>query len=127
MKKLLIIAFLIPQLAFANFTCKRGQGITKTEKGFLYTKDCHTQVGKVIKENESRKEEIKELRKTIKLKDLAINTQIQRVEMWQTTTFKLEDRIITYRKLDRYENTLWFVLGIVVTGAAVYGAGQLND
>ena len=126
MKKLILITLLIPQLAFANFECKRGKGITKTPEGYLYTEKCHSAVGKVIKENESRKQEIAELRKSIKLKDLAIVTHKQRVNEWQATTFKLEDRIHTYRKLDRYENTLWFVLGIVVTGAAVYGAGQLK-
>lgn len=126
MRKFLIITMLIPQLALASFPCKRGEGITKTSEGYLYSEKCHTAVGVVIKENESRKQEIVKLRDTIKLQDLAITKNLERVEIWQQTTFKLEDRIITYKKLDRYENTLWFILGIVVTGAAVYGAGHLK-
>jgi len=126
MRKLLIIALMIPNLALANFTCKRGSGIIKTSKGFLYSSKCHIEVGKLVQTNTLREEEIKELRNTIKLKDLAITKQESRVDIWQTATFKLEDRYNKEAKFDKYENWLFFTLGIIVTGAAVYGAGQLQ-
>ena len=100
--------------------------IKKVPEGYLYTKECHVQVGKNVKELKAKKEEVKELRKAIELKDLALKVSYDRVERWQTTTFKLEDRVNTIEKYNDAQKVLYFVIGVGVTSLAVWGAGQLK-
>lgn len=93
---------------------------------FIYSAECHKKVYKLIQEAKKREEQVEELNKTIKLKDLAIDTHMDRAEKWRKTSYELEDRVITMQKIKKYNDWLYFGLGFLAAGLAVYGAGQLK-
>lgn len=124
MVKLFITLLLIPQLLYA--ACNPKTDIVKTSTGWQYSNDCHIEVGKKIKQGEKYKEALAEAEKVIELKDLALTVQYDRVDMWQQTTFKMEDRLLKVERLNKTDHWIWFGIGIIVMGAATYGAGQLR-
>jgi len=127
MKKIifLIILCLLSNSAFAE--CDFATGVSKTPSGtYEYTKECHIFVGKTIQDNDTKTQQVEKLNKALDLKDLALEKSDQRAQLWRDTSFKLEDDV---QKMNSYRNTnQWinFGLGILVTGAAVWGAGQLR-
>ena len=127
MKK--IISSFITILFISNpvFACDFSKDIQKTEDGsYTYTKDCHITVGKTVKKLGLKEQQVDKLEEVIELKDLAIVKGHERIDLWMNTSFKLEDRVNTIDRLKERNKWLYFGLGIIVTGAAVWGAGQLK-
>ena len=124
--RLIAVLMLISSLCFAKFDCSRNNGIKKVQGGYLYDARCHALVGVVVKENELQKEQITELKRTIELKDLALTKSDQRAAMWQATAFKLEDRIYTLDRIKTYNSTIYFILGILTTSAAIYAGSKVT-
>lgn len=106
--------------------CKWATGIKKTEGGYLYSDECHGRVGFLVKDVDDLNKEVESLRKTIDLKNLALDKADERVMLWRKESYEQFQYLQTQQQLARKNETLWFVLGIVVTGAAVWGAGQLR-
>lgn len=128
MKKLicLIISFgMFTNIAFAG-DCKWADGTKKVEGGYLYTDSCHNRVGVTLRDNDDFKVEVEALRKTIDLQKLVIEKADERTILWRNESYEQFDRLQKQASMNEYQKTLWFVLGIVVTSAAVYGAGQLR-
>jgi hypothetical protein len=100
--------------------------VKRTEAGFLYTADCHSRVGILTKDLDDRAIEVESLRKAILLKDAALDVADQRTMLWRKESYEQFERLQKQTEMSRKTETLWFVLGIVVTGAAVWGAGQLR-
>lgn len=90
-----------------------------------YSKECHIKVGEMKRDLEIANKQVETLNKAIELKDLAMAKSNERVELWMNTTYKLEDRLNKIDSLQSKNNWIMFGLGVVVTGAAVWGAGQL--
>jgi hypothetical protein len=124
MSLILSASVFLSSTAFAE--CKWATGVTKVEQGYLYTPECHARVGTTVKDLEDRETEVAALRKTIELKDLVITKADERTVLWRNESYEQYDRLMKQQELSRKNETLWFVLGIVVTGAAVWGAGQLR-
>lgn len=124
MKKILITFLVIPQFVFGQ--CNFSVDIKKVNNGYLYTKECHKEIGKIVKQNTLRQEQIDELKKTITLKDLAVNTHIKRVDMWRDTSYNLENRIHKIQRWKKWNDWTFFAIGVLTTSAAVWGAGQLR-
>lgn len=128
MKKLInvfvCLAMLSSSSAFAE--CKWATGIKKTEGGYLYSDECHGRVGLLVKDMDDLNKEVESLRKTIDLKNLALDKADERVMLWRKESYEQFQYLQAQQELARKNETLWFVLGIVVTGAAVWGAGQLR-
>ena len=93
---------------------------------FLYTKDCHLEVGKLVKESKIRKEQVTNLNKSLTLKDLAITKADARISLWKDTTYKLEDRMLKQRKYSRLNNTLIFGSGVLTVILSAWAMGQLR-
>lgn len=110
----------------SNAECDWSTGIKKTDAGYLYNSECHGKVGVLVKDLEDREKEVISLRKTIELKDLIIVKADERTILWRNESYEQFDRLQKQSAASDYNKTLWFVLGIVVTSAAVYGAGQLR-
>ena len=121
---LLVGSMLFSNIAFAD--CKWATDVKKVSDGYLYTEECHGRVGVVVKDLEDREKEVTSLRKTIEFKDLALVKADERVMLWRDESYEQFDRLQKQTALSRKNDMLWFVLGIVFTGAAVYGAGQLR-
>jgi hypothetical protein len=100
--------------------------VKKQGNSYLYSKECHDKVNKLQKETQLREEQVGELKKSIELKDLAIDKGLERVELWKESSYDLEDRLHKVRKYESYNSWVYFTLGVFVTGVAVYGAGQLK-
>jgi len=115
---------LISNLAFAE--CDFSTGIKSLPDGtYSYSAECHKRVGKMVLDLKDREEEVAKLNKTIELKDLALSTQEKRAEMWMGTSLKLEDRVNALDKSNSTTQWLFFGLGVLTMGAAVYGASRL--
>lgn len=111
-------------LAFAE--CDFSTGITPLGDGtFKYSGECHRKVGQLQQENKTKDAQLADLTKAIELKDLAISKADQRTQLWMDTSYKLEDRLNKIDELRSKNEVLYFALGVVFTGAAVWGASQL--
>lgn len=121
---LILAISLFSNIAMAN--CEWATGVKKVEGGYLYTPECHGRVGILVKDLEDREKEVINLRKGLELKDLALAKSDERIMLWRNESYEQFDRLQKQSELARKNETLWFVLGIVVTGAAVWGAGQLK-
>ncbi len=127
MKKLVSLVLALSMLSSTAFAeCKWATGVTKIEGGYFYSNECHGRVGMLVKDLEDRETEVAALRKTIELKDLVITKADERTILWRNESYEQFDRLQKQASLSRKNETLWFILGIVVTSAAVYGAGQLR-
>lgn len=123
--KYIILAIFMINTAYAE--CNFATGITPNQDGsYTYSKECHLQVGKNVRELSLLKEENKKLRETIELKDLALVKQEERVQLWMDTTYKLEDRINNIERLQETNKFLYILMGVGLTAISVYGAGQLR-
>lgn len=124
MIKYTLIILLTINIAYAD--CDFSTDITKVDGGYLYTTECHLEVGKNQKRLTLLESENLELRKSIELKDLALVRQQERVQLWMDTTYKLEDRINTIDRIQSTNKLLYILMGVGLTTIAVYGAGQLR-
>lgn len=128
MKKLMCLIMAVTMACSSAFAgdCKWADGTKKVEGGYLYTNDCHARVGLTLRDNDDLKIEVQELRKTIDVQKLVIEKADERTILWRNESYEQFDRLQKQASMNEYQKTLWFVLGIVVTSAAVYGAGQLK-
>lgn len=128
MFKRIVILVCALQIANPALGCEFSKDIQRNEDGtYTYTRDCHVEVGKKLDELDIRLLQIEDLKSSLDLKDLALQKSEERIELWRETSFKLEDRVNKIEKYKSQQQWYWFALGIVVTGAAVWSAGQLND
>lgn len=118
MKSKLLLFILLPRLVFG--ICVPSRDIKPVGDLYHYTGDCHIEVGKEIKKAQERK-------KIIELKDLAIEVQIKRADKWEKTATDLENKLDKIEELNKEKQWLYFGLGILLMGAATYGAGQLRN
>lgn len=127
MKKLITAILLFCTLSnVALADCDFSTGITPGPNNtFIYTGECHRKVGQLVQDNAAKDKTIGELNQVITLKDLAITKADERTQLWMNTSFKMEDRLNEVDSIYKKNEWLYFTLGIVVTGAAVYGASKL--
>jgi lysozyme family protein len=118
----LLIIFCMSSAMACDFSTE----IKQVEGGYLYSKSAHLCVGKMVKDLEDREQQVALLNKSVELKDLALVTTEKRVELWQTTAYKLEDRVMTMEKFSTAQTYLSFGLGVAVTALSVWAAGQLK-
>jgi hypothetical protein len=124
MKKIaIIISFLF---IFNSWAECNPRTIKQVDGKFLYPVECHIEFGKLRQTESDRKQQIYHLEKTIKLKDLAINLAEEKAENWKSTSYKLEEKILKYEKNSERTKWIYFGLGILVMGGAVYGASQIK-
>ena len=100
--------------------------ITKADGIYLYSVSCHKEVGKLVKEQKLRREQVAKLNKAISLKDLSINKAEERIVNWRDTTYVLEKRLQTQRKWSRYNDWMYFGGGIFMTVLSAWAIGQVN-
>lgn len=127
MKKLISLVLLLCFMAnVAMADCDFKTGITPMGDGtFRYSGECHRKVGDLVQDNTTKAVQITDLTKALELKDLALQKSDQRAQLWMDTSSKLEDRLSKIDELSSKNSILYFGLGVVVTGLAVWGAGQL--
>jgi hypothetical protein len=108
-------------------TCDFSTGIKPNSDGtYNYSKDCHIEVGNMKKENQEDLLKIQKLTDAISYKDIALQKSEERIDLWQNQAFKLEDRIDNIDKLKSKNETLYFILGVFVTGVAIYAGSKVT-
>jgi hypothetical protein len=124
-KKFICISLAISLFSSLSFAeCDFSTGITKTDQGFLYNKECHLAVGQMKYDLGISREQVSLLTKSLDLKDLALTKADQRADLWQATAFKIEDRINTIDSIRSTNNWMYFGLGVVTVFIAGYVASQ---
>ncbi len=127
MKKYLIILLIFISVIPAGVSeCVWSRDIKEVEEGYLYKPSCHKKAGKLINDAKDREKQVEKLEKVIELKDLGLIKSHERINLWRDTSFKLEDRVNAMDKIKDRNKWIWFGFGILVTGGAVWGAGQLR-
>ena len=93
---------------------------------YAYQKECHQKVGKIVQDLKDREDQV--AAKDVQIKNLGVDLTVQekRTQLWMDTSFKLEDRVNQMDSMRSTNQWLFFGLGILTTGFAVWGAGQLR-
>lgn len=127
MRQGLILMLCISFASNSCADCDFSKDIQKNADGsYTYTRECHLDVGNTYKALEKRVLQVGKLEEALELKDLALIKSHERMDLWRNTTYKLEDRVNSMEEFKKRNEWLYFGLGIVVTGLAVWGAGQLD-
>lgn len=114
MNKILLIPIILLSLA-----CNWKTDVKKVEGGYLFTDRCYQQVGKLRISNDK-------LFKSIELKDLALEKSDEVIMKWRDEAYNQHDRLLKQKRLDSWNNWLYFIGGVGLTSLAVWGAGQLK-
>lgn len=124
---LLISNYLILTNLYSN-ECNFKTGIkhNPTNNTYIYTKECHLKVGELVIENTEYETKFKDLNDAITLKDLVIEKEEQRIKLYQDNYFKLEDRVMNIEKVNKWENRLYFISGILLMVGAGFLVGQVR-
>ena len=127
---ILLMVSLVDHSVLASCNPKSNEHIYKSTDynppRYVYSKDCHVDYGRLREEEPLRKKQVEHLKESIRLKDLAIDYSNKRIDNWQKTTFKLEDKLLKIEKNNERIKWIYFGLGVVVMGGAVWAAGQIK-
>lgn len=112
--------------SYSSFACDWST-IKQQGNEFIYSSDCHKAVGKLVQLNDKSEEEIVLLRKSIELKDLALQDSDKRVILWKDESYKQFEILKKAESNKKLENAAWFVAGFasVLLGAwAIQGVAK---
>lgn len=122
--KYVILFILIINTSFAD--CDWSTIKNNTDGTYIYSKECHIEVGKVLEERDRLVSDKENLNKALELKDLALETSFKRVELWKDYSYRTEDRLISYEKGKKYSDWAFFGLGIATVLASGWALGQVS-
>lgn len=107
--------------------CDFSKDIVENKDGsYTYSRACHIQVGKDQYSLSEYKLALDGRKKEIELKDLALQKQEERVVFWMDKAHTMSTKVTTYEDMRSTNQLLYFGAGVVLTGLAVWGAGQLR-
>ena len=109
----------------ANAKCDFSTGITPGQgKTYVYSEECHQQVGSLVEQNKVKDQQIADYTKAISLKDLALKEADGRAQKWNDTSTKLEDRLQKVDSLEKKNDWMYFGLGVLTTFFAGWAAAK---
>lgn len=127
MRGILILTLLYAAPAFA---CDFSTGIQRQDYGFLYSNDCHREVGRIINELDERKKQKELYEQLLETKDQRIELEKQRTEnykqqaeLWKSTAKDIQDRADTITNLSESNKWLYIGAGVLLTVAAGFAIG----
>lgn len=106
--------------------CNWKTDVVRKDSYVAYSSECHREVGRMMKDLKDREAQAEKLKKTIKLKDLALDTADERIMNWRKETYNQHSILERHAKARRYERYLMFGGGILAGFAAVWAAGQIS-
>lgn len=110
----------------AHASCDWSRDIKENPNGtFTYTRDCHIEAGRNFKSVSLLNEKIDLLEKKIEFKDLQISKYDERTQLWMDTSFKLNDKLMTYEATKKNDFWISFGLGVLTVIAAGYAVNQV--
>lgn len=97
--------------------------IKKVDGGYLYSRECHIEVGRSLNELDLRVEQVNELEKALSAQKEATKAEMERGDLWYSEAKKLENYIKQQEMSAPVKNTLYFLLGVGV----MYGASRIAN
>jgi hypothetical protein len=111
----------------SNAGCDWSNDIKENSNGtFTYTRECHIEVGKNFKSVSLLNEKIELLEKKLDLKDFQLSKYEERTQLWMDTSFKLNDKLMSYEATKKNDFWISFGLGVLTTIATGYLVNQLS-
>lgn len=95
-------------------------------KGYLFPEDKALKFKNELQELDRLKELVVSYDKSISLYKSNEELYNHKINVLLEQNNKLVDSIGKTEERDKWENRLWFILGMTVTAIGVYGAGQLK-
>ena len=93
---------------------------------FVYSPECHNQVGKLVANEKDYKIQIDSQKKVIQLKDLTIKDLTANSNMWEKEAHSQFKALENYRSAEKTRTWLWFGGGVGATILAIVIAGQVS-
>jgi hypothetical protein len=121
---LILVLCTLSNLSFAD--CDWSTIKKNVDGSYIYSSTLNLCVGNMVQDNKVKTKQIDDYIKAITMKDLMIQESDKKAQVWSDTSAKLEDRLQKVDSLEKKNDWLWFGLGILVTGAAVFGASKLR-
>lgn len=119
-----LICGIISNSVFAN--CELARDIKRVPGGFLYTEECHKEVGKRFIENKEYKKQVSNYEELLKLSDKAISIERERSDLWKKTSYELQTRIQNLDDSQHKNNLIYFGAGVILMLGATWAAGQVQ-
>lgn len=94
--------------------------IVKTNDGYLYTRECHIEVGKSLDELEIKRQQVELFRQSSDYFRQSYEFEKQRSDLWYKEAQDLEKRLKNNKVYSDLEKAAYFTLGVFV----MYGAVQ---
>lgn len=117
----IVLLALIPNIVFAD--CDFSKVVSNPDGTYTYSKELHICVGTMKQQNSNYVLAISDLKKSITLKDLALQQSDQRTQLWMDTSFKMEQREESIDSLRKKSDWLYFGLGaLTIIGAGILAA-----
>lgn len=116
-KIIFLVFFIFNQIAFADCDWKT---ISKANDGYLYSRDCHIEVGRSLEELSLKKQQVDLFRQSSDSFRQAYELEKQRSDLWYKEAQDLEKTYRSQRNFSDLERYAYFALGVF----AMYGAVQ---
>lgn len=122
---MILMLTLFAQSVFAA-DCDYSKIVDNGNGTYTYSKALHICVGNMKKDLEAANTQIASYQQAISLKDLALKDSDIRANTWMNNSLKLEDTLNKVNSIESSNKIIYFGLGILVSGMAVYGAAKLS-
>lgn len=124
---ILIFNMAIPAFAKCEYPVSYiKEGMPAFCTGWLYTDDANNQAAQDHADVKYYKLINKKLTDRQELQQKQNEILDKRLQLYMNQSHQLSQELQRQKSNSKWENVLWFSLGIVATGIAVYGAGQLK-
>lgn len=129
-KWLIILVFLCNSVTFAQSCPEDIQAIEKGQvancTGTLISPDATKKFDEALQDVEYYEKLTEQLYKRRELSIKEVETLDKRLQLYMEQSETLAKEVYKKEKEDKWQKVIYFGLGVVATGIAVYGAGQLN-
>lgn len=102
------------------------EGQTANCTGFLFSPETEKKANDAVEDAKYYKELTDRLIKRKELTDKEINILDKRLELYIKQSEITAKELNRKRNEDKWQKVIWFGLGVLATGLAVHGAGQLK-
>jgi hypothetical protein len=120
-------------ISFSVFSCDWSTIKEVNKDEYVYSKKCHIEVGKKLKELDLLKKESQNLRKAIEEyenKDKQLNIALKDLEvksdMWRKESYDQYKYHVNQARLNRYENYMYFGAGAGLIIFSIFATKQIT-
>lgn len=103
---------------FSNAECD-WKTINKTTEGYLYSKECHIEVGKTLQELDIKKQQSDLYKNSSDLYKQSYELEKQRSDLWYKESQELEKTIKQDRMFSEIQKVTYFSLGAFIMYSAI--------